>query len=141
MERKGQEAGICGVVADLIQTDKRYETAIETALGGSIQNVVTEDEETAKRLIQYLKQNRYGRVTFLPLTAVRNPQEFRQPQVLKEPGVLAWHIRWYRQMPVMRISVRSCWEGLLWWIISTMQWHYNENINIHSVSSHWKESP
>ncbi|RHQ24912.1 chromosome segregation protein SMC [Clostridiaceae bacterium AF29-16BH] len=88
MERKGQEAGICGVVADLIQTDKRYETAIETALGGSIQNVVTEDEETAKRLIQYLKQNRYGRVTFLPLTAVRNPQEFRQPQVLKEPGVL-----------------------------------------------------
>ena len=88
MERKGQEAGICGVVADLIQTDKRYETAIETALGGSIQNVVTEDEETAKRLIQYLKQNRYGRVTFLPLTAVRNPQEFRQPQVLREPGVL-----------------------------------------------------
>lgn len=65
MERKNQEQGICGVVADLIQTEKTYETAIETALGGSIQNVVTEDEETAKRLIQYLKQNRFGRVTFL----------------------------------------------------------------------------
>ena len=51
MERKNQEQGICGVVADLIQTEKTYETAIETALGGSIQNVVTEDEETAKRLI------------------------------------------------------------------------------------------
>lgn len=64
------------------------ETAIETALGGSIQNVVTEDEETAKRLIQYLKQNRFGRVTFLPLTAVRNVQEFKNLQALKEPGVI-----------------------------------------------------
>lgn len=60
----------------------------ETALGGSIQNVVTEDEETAKRLIQYLKQNRFGRVTFLPLTAVRNVQEFKNLQALKEPGVI-----------------------------------------------------
>ena len=88
MERKNQEPGICGVVADLIQTEKTYETAIETALGGSIQNVVTEDEETAKRLIQYLKQNRFGRVTFLPLTAVRNVQEFKNLQALKEPGVI-----------------------------------------------------
>ncbi|MDO4261250.1 MAG: chromosome segregation protein SMC [Eubacteriales bacterium] len=88
MEQKSRENGICGVVADLIQTDKRYETAIETALGGSIQNVVTEDEETAKRLIQYLKQNRFGRVTFLPLTAVRSPQEFAKPQALREPGVI-----------------------------------------------------
>ena len=88
MERKNQEQGICGVVADLIQTEKTYETAIETALGGSIQNVVTEDEETAKRLIQYLKQNRFGRVTFLPLTAVRNVQEFKNLQALKEPGVI-----------------------------------------------------
>ena len=88
MEQKSKEQGICGVVADLIQTEKTYETAIETALGGSIQNVVTEDEETAKRLIQYLKQNRFGRVTFLPLTAVRNVQEFKNLQALKEPGVI-----------------------------------------------------
>ena len=88
MERKGQEAGICGVVADLIQTDKRYETAIETALGGSIQNVVTEDEETAKRLIQYLKQNRYGRATFLPLTAIHGGQGFARAEALREPGVI-----------------------------------------------------
>ena len=71
MEQKEKRPGICGVVADLIQTDQRYETAVETALGGSIQNVVTEDEETAKDLIRFLKQNRYGRVTFLPLTAVK----------------------------------------------------------------------
>lgn len=48
----------------LIQVDKKYETAIETALGGNIQNIVTEDEETAKQMISYLKQNRYGRATF-----------------------------------------------------------------------------
>ncbi len=88
MEEKDKIDGICGVVADLIQTDKRYETAVETALGGSIQNVVTEDEETAKRLIQYLKQNRFGRVTFLPLTAVKNPQRFNQQEALKEQGVI-----------------------------------------------------
>ncbi len=88
MEQKEHQSGICGVVADLIQTNKKYETAIETALGGSIQNVVTEDEETAKGLISYLKQNRFGRVTFLPLTAVNNPQQFRQEQALKEPGVI-----------------------------------------------------
>lgn len=88
MEQKDRLPGICGVVADLIHTEKRYETAIETALGGSIQNVVTEDEETAKGLIAYLKQNRFGRVTFLPLTAVKNPQIFQREQVLKEPGVI-----------------------------------------------------
>ena len=88
MECREQTPGICGVVADLIQTEKRYETAVETALGGSIQNVVTEDEETAKRLIAYLKQNRFGRVTFLPLTAVKNPQPFQKEQALKEEGVI-----------------------------------------------------
>ena len=88
MEQKDRINGICGVVADLIQTDKTYETAVETALGGNIQNIVTEDEETAKRLIAYLKQNKFGRVTFLPLTAVKNPQPFNQMQALKEPGVI-----------------------------------------------------
>ena len=88
MEQKDRINGICGVVADLIQTGKRFETAVETALGGSIQNVVTEDEETAKKLIAYLKQNRFGRVTFLPLTAMKNPQQFQREQVLKEPGVI-----------------------------------------------------
>jgi len=66
MEQKSRNAGILGVVSDLIQVDKKYETAIETALGGNIQNIVTEDEETAKQMISYLKQNRYGRATFLP---------------------------------------------------------------------------
>ena len=70
MEKKETESGIHGVVADLIQVKKQYETAIETALSSNVQNIVTEDEETAKRMIRYLKENRYGRATFLPLTSV-----------------------------------------------------------------------
>ena len=54
MERKEQEKGIIGVVADIIKVEKKYETAIETALGGNIQNIVTDDEETAKRMIDVI---------------------------------------------------------------------------------------
>lgn len=88
MERKEQEKGIIGVVADIIKVEKKYETAIETALGGNIQNIVTDDEETAKRMIGYLKQTKAGRATFLPLTSIIHPQEFKNPESLKEKGVL-----------------------------------------------------
>lgn len=88
MEHKGREKGIVGVVADIIQVDARYETAIEIALGGNIQNIVTENEETAKRMISFLKQTRSGRATFLPLTSIKEPQEFKNPDALKEKGVI-----------------------------------------------------
>ncbi len=88
MEQKEKEKGIVGVVADIIKVDKKYETAIETALGGNIQNIVTEDEETAKRMIGFLKTNRLGRATFLPLTSITRPQEFKNTEALKEKGVL-----------------------------------------------------
>ncbi len=88
MECKEKEKGIIGVVADIIKVDKKYETAIETALGGNIQNIVTDDEETAKRMIAFLKQTRSGRATFLPLTSITNPQEFKNPESLKEKGVI-----------------------------------------------------
>ncbi len=87
-EQKGREKGIIGVVADIIQADAKYETAIETALGGNIQNIVTEDEETAKRMIGYLKKAKAGRATFLPLTSITRPQEFKNPEALKEEGVI-----------------------------------------------------
>ena len=70
MEQKDRYKGIVGVVADIIKTQKQYETAIETALGGTIQNIVTDNEETAKGLIAFLKQNKFGRATFLPLSAI-----------------------------------------------------------------------
>ena len=88
MEKKETEKGIIGVVADIIQAEAKYETAIETALGGNIQNIVTEDEETAKRMIGFLKKARAGRATFLPLTSITHPQEFKNPEALKEPGVV-----------------------------------------------------
>ena len=88
MEQKEKHKGIVGVVADIIKVDKEYETAIETALGGNIQNIVTDDEETAKEMIAFLKKNRFGRATFLPLTSITNPQEFKTPDVLSEEGAI-----------------------------------------------------
>ena len=88
MEQKEKYKGIIGVVADIIKVEKKYETAIETALGGNIQNVVTDNEETAKKVIAYLKENRLGRATFLPLTSITKPQEFKTPEVLEEKGVI-----------------------------------------------------
>ncbi len=88
MEQKDTNKGIIGVVADIVKTDAKYETAIETALGGNIQNIVTSDEDTAKKMISFLKKNKLGRATFLPLTTIENPQEFKTPEVLKEHGVI-----------------------------------------------------
>ena len=88
MEQKEKEKGIIGVVADIIKVEKKYETAIETALGGNIQNIVTDNEDTAKKMIQYLKDNKLGRATFLPLTSITNPQEFKTPEVLEEKGAI-----------------------------------------------------
>lgn len=88
MEARDRIHGVRGVVADLITVDKKYEAAIETALGSSIQNIVTDSEETAKRLIEYLKKNKFGRATFLPLTSIGNRTSFTQEKALKEPGVL-----------------------------------------------------
>ena len=88
MDHKEKEKGLLGVVADIIKVDKQYEIAVETALGGSIQNIVTEDEETAKRMIQFLKKNKFGRATFLPLTSIRQGAGISQQAALKEPGVV-----------------------------------------------------
>ena len=88
MEQREKHPGILGVVADLLKVDKKYETAIETALGGSIQNIVTDNEDTAKEMIAFLKAVKGGRATFLPLTSVKNRQEFLQRQLLSEPGVI-----------------------------------------------------
>ncbi len=88
MEQKAENKGLLGVVSDLIQVDKKYETAIETALGGNIQNIITEDEDTAKKMIAFLKENRLGRATFLPLTSVDGKGNFKNQDALSEPGVI-----------------------------------------------------
>ena len=88
MEQKNREPGIKGVVADIIHVEKNYEIAIETALGGSIQNIVTDNEQTAKQMIEFLKKNRYGRATFLPLNSISSRGEFNQRGALNEPGAI-----------------------------------------------------
>lgn len=83
------KARIQGLVAELINVPRQLETAIEMALGGSLQNIVTANEEDAKYLIEYLKRNRYGRVTFLPLTSFK-PRELESMYmpILNERGCL-----------------------------------------------------
>ena len=89
MEQKEKYPGLLGVVADIIQVENKYETAVETALGGNIQNIVTEDESVAKEMIAYLKKIRGGRATFLPLTALTPKKEKRfTEELLSEQGVL-----------------------------------------------------
>ena len=82
-------AGVRGVLAQLISVPREYETAIDMALGAAQQNIVTDNEETAKELIQYLRQNRLGRATFLPQTSVRSKMlSDREKQALRLPGAI-----------------------------------------------------
>lgn len=66
---------IVGVLASLIKVPSTYQTAVETALGNAVQNIVTASDENAKYLINYLKQREYGRATFLPINTVK-PRRF-----------------------------------------------------------------
>ena len=89
MECRDNTPGIHGVVADIVKTEKKYEIAIETALGGTIQNIVTDTEETAKKLIAYLKKNQFGRATFLPLSAISGRNN-RREDLSKESGFIGY---------------------------------------------------
>ena len=78
-----------GPLSQLISVPQAYETAMDMVLGAAQQNVVTEDEETAKELIEYLRNNRLGRATFLPMTSVRSKTLSPQERgVLNMPGCL-----------------------------------------------------
>lgn len=88
MELKDSNLGILGVIADIVKVEKQYETAIETALGGTIQNIVTDKEATAKELIGYLKQNKLGRATFLPLNAIHARNTLENEACINEKGVI-----------------------------------------------------
>ena len=88
MELKDSNPGILGVIADIVKVEKQYETAIETALVGTIQNIVTDKESTAKELIGYLKQNKLGRATFLPLNAIHARNTLENEACINEKGVI-----------------------------------------------------
>ncbi|MCL2405888.1 MAG: chromosome segregation protein SMC [Defluviitaleaceae bacterium] len=90
LKRKASDpsySGICGAVSELIGVPTTYETAIEIALGGAAQNIVTETEDDAKQAIEMLKQTKEGRATFLPLTAVRG-RVIDTSKIASEPGYI-----------------------------------------------------
>lgn len=81
--------GVKGVLAQLMTVPQAYETAIDMTLGAAQQNIVTDTEETAKELINYLRQNRLGRATFLPMSAIRGKTLYgNERNALKLPGCL-----------------------------------------------------
>lgn len=79
--------GVVGLVADCFTVDKDHEVAIETALGGAAQHIITETQTAAKEAIEYLRRERRGRATFLPLDDVRG-RERPPARYLNAPGVI-----------------------------------------------------
>ncbi len=80
---------IRGTVADIIKTEKQYETAIEVALGSAIQNIIVNTDIEAENIIEYLKKNKIGRVTFLPINMLQERSLNKAEQeVLKDPSVI-----------------------------------------------------
>ena len=79
---------ITGILSKLINVPKEYSTAIEVALGGAMQNVVVPDEEAAKEAVNYLKEHKLGRVTFLPLTSQEKRRLDNESRIMGEKGVI-----------------------------------------------------
>ncbi|SHI69410.1 condensin subunit Smc [Clostridium amylolyticum] len=76
------------VLGDIIKVNKQYETSMEIALGSSISDIITEDENTAKILIKYLKENALGRATFLPLSIIRGRKVNVSENIASLPGYI-----------------------------------------------------
>lgn len=81
-------SGVCSAIGELITVPKEYEIAIEIALGGAIQNIVTKTEEDAKLSINYLKETKQGRATFLPISSIKAKPIKEKENILKELGVI-----------------------------------------------------
>ena len=83
--QQGRMSGIHGTVADVVSMDDRYVVAIETALGAAMQNIIVDNEETAKRCIRFLKETNAGRATMLPITAMKG-RFLNEPRLNSEQG-------------------------------------------------------
>jgi len=87
-KKQPEAAGIVGVMAELLEVRSGCEAALEAALGGALQNIVTKTEKEARDAIDYLKKNQAGRVTLLPLDAIRARRNDALDKVLAMPGVI-----------------------------------------------------
>lgn len=90
LQEKGHLGGIIGAVSEHLTFDVRYQTALEIALGASSQHIIVEDENAATKAIDFLKRNRAGRATFLPLTTIkaRTISSQNQDAIASSPGFL-----------------------------------------------------
>jgi len=90
LQEKNRLGGIVGAVSEHLTFDVRYQTALEIALGASSQHIIVEDEQAATKAIDFLKRNRAGRATFLPLTTIkaRSISSQNQDEIASSPGFL-----------------------------------------------------
>ena len=90
LQEKNHLGGIVGAVSEHLTFDVRYQTALEIALGASSQHIIVEDEQAATKAIDFLKRNRSGRATFLPLTTIkaRSISSQNQDVIASSPGFL-----------------------------------------------------
>ena len=90
LQEKNRLGGIVGAVSEHLTFDVRYQTALEIALGASSQHIIVEDEQAATKAIDFLKRNRAGRATFLPLTTIkaRSISGQNQDVIASSPGFL-----------------------------------------------------
>lgn len=110
MKYSRQTAGIEGTVADFMQVPQRYQIAIDTALGATLQHIVVKNDQVARQAIQYLKQQQAGRATFLPRTAIRG-----------------------RQVPAQQIQIAQQQEGFLGIASDLVQYQPNDEAIIRHV--------
>ena len=88
-EKDGRYKGaLIGVLSKLVTVEKKYTTAVETALGNAMQNIVVETEQQAKQAIEYLKANNIGRVTFLPISSQEGKRLDNEERVLQNDGII-----------------------------------------------------
>ena len=106
-ERRGG-AGVHGVVASILHAPQKLERALDMVLGGTLQNVVVDRDEDAKAMIEYLKRNRYGRATFLPISSIRGRTlDMGERRVLSMPGCVGLASEMITYDPIYRGIVEN----------------------------------
>lgn len=106
-ERRGG-AGVHGVVASILHAPQKLERALDMVLGGTLQNVVVDRDEDAKAMIEYLKRNRYGRATFLPISSIRGRTlDMGERRVLTMPGCVGLASEMVTYDPIYRGIVEN----------------------------------
>ncbi len=109
LEAKDQIKGVYGTISQLGQTEATYQTALEVAAGSRVHNIVVDTTETAKKCIQYLKQCRAGRATFLPLDRMRK----RAFPAVTEEGVIDYAINLVQFDPKFRAAFEDVFSDTL----------------------------